>query len=98
VTALAINYLFFALDTPGAWEGGLASLWQRFWSSYLQSSGDSELLQVAAPFMAWRGLVVANPRFYPGLSEAGRDRLLGFIERTLGAAEFDPSFAEDVFR
>lgn len=98
VTALVINYLFFAVDAPDAWEGGLAGLWRTFWNSYLQGSGDSEILRVAAPFLAWRGLVVANPRFYPGLSEAGRDSLLGFVERALGAAEFDPTFAEDVFR
>jgi hypothetical protein len=98
VTALAINYVFFALDVPGAWQRGLASLWHKFWSSYVESSGDSEILQVAAPFLAWRGLVVANPCFYPGLSETGRDCLLRLVERALGATELDPAFAEDIFR
>jgi len=98
VTAMAINYVFFALDTPGAWQRGLGDLWRTFWNSYLESSGDSQLLQVAAPFLAWRGLVLANPRFYPGLSEKARDSLLALVERALGAAEFDPAFAEDVFR
>jgi hypothetical protein len=98
VTALAINYIFFALDSPGAWERGLGHLWRTFWSSYLESSTDSQLLQVAAPFLAWRGLVLSNPRFYPGLSKGARDSLLALVERALGEGEFDPAFAEDIFR
>lgn len=97
VTALAINYVFFALGTPGSWERGFAGLWRLFWDSYLEKSGDSDLLKVVAPFLAWRGLVVANPRFYPGLSEESRDALLGLVERALEAAQFDPAFAEDLF-
>jgi hypothetical protein len=98
VTALAINYVFFALNTQRSWERGFADLWRLFWDSYLEKSGDSGLLKVVAPFLAWRGLVVANPRFYPGLSREARDALLRLAERALEAPQFDPAFAEDLFR
>lgn len=98
VTALAINYVFFAADAPAAWEGGLRTLWRNFWSSYLAGSADSELLHVAAPFLTWRSLVVANPRFYPALSDAARNLLLDLAERALAVEKFDPSFADDLFR
>ena len=97
VTALAINYVFFALGTPQSWKRGFASLWRLFWDSYLAKSGDLGLLKVVAPFLAWRGLVVANPRFYPGLSKEARDALLHLVEQALETPQFDPAFAEDLF-
>ncbi|HVV87754.1 MAG TPA: phosphotransferase [Kofleriaceae bacterium] len=90
LTALAVNYVFFALDRPGAWARGLGELWHRLWHRYLDATGDRELLAVAPPWLAWRALVVANPRWYPGLSAGGRDRLLAWVEATLdGALEVD---------
>jgi aminoglycoside phosphotransferase (APT) family kinase protein len=97
VTCMAINYVFFALDRRESWKRGLAPLWRAFWRSYLEGSGDRELLQCAAPFLAWRGLVLACPRFYPGLAEDGRDRLLGLVERALAAPRFDPDWADALF-
>lgn len=96
VTAMAINYVFFAVDRPGAWAA-LGPLWRRFFALYLELSGDEELLATCAPYLAWRGLVVCNPRFYLDLSEDGRDRVLRFVERALDAATFAPETAEDVF-
>jgi aminoglycoside phosphotransferase (APT) family kinase protein len=96
LTALAINYVFFALDQPGAWRRGLGALWHRLWTRYLRSSGDHELLDVAAPWLAWRALVIANPTWYPSLSEHGRDRLLSWIERALDMPRFDPASADEV--
>lgn len=96
VTALAVNYVFFAIDEPGAWTRGLRALWRRFWETYL-SRGDTELLTVVAPFLTWRFLVVACPKFYPGLSEAGRGKLLRFSEKTLEAERFDPESADSLF-
>jgi hypothetical protein len=97
VTCLAINFLFFALGR-GDLGGGLRSLWHRFWTRYLDASGDRELLAVAAPFLAWRALVLACPRWYPDLSAPSRDRLLGLVERALAAPAFDPAMADEVFR
>ncbi|HTN82529.1 MAG TPA: aminoglycoside phosphotransferase family protein [Sorangium sp.] len=97
VTCLAINYVFFALDAPGAWQGGLRALWRRFWRVYLDGSGGAGALDVAAPFLAWRALVLANPAWYPAVPGRARDALLTFVERALDAPRFDPDDAERVF-
>jgi hypothetical protein len=97
LVALAINFPFFALDRAGAWAE-LGPLWRRAWSRYLEASGDRALLEVAAPYLAWRALVLACPRFYPGLSEGGREALLGLAERALAAPAFDPGWADGLFR
>jgi aminoglycoside phosphotransferase (APT) family kinase protein len=96
LTALAINFVFFALDTPGAWRRGLGPLWHRLWSRYVHATSDHEVLEVAAPWLAWRALVIANPRWYPGLSADGRDRLLSWVERVLDAPRFEPAGADEV--
>jgi hypothetical protein len=96
LTALAINYVFFALDAPGAWRAGLGALWHRLWARYLDASGDRAILEVAAPWLAWRALVLANPRWYPGLSARGRDALLGWIEQVLVAPRLELTSADGV--
>jgi len=96
ITALAINFVFFALDDEGAWDRGLGTLWHRLWSRYLRATGDHELLEVVAPWLAWRALVIANPRWYPQLSQRGRDRLLSWVERALATRRFDPSSADEI--
>ena len=97
VTCLALNYPFFALERPEAWHGALARLWYRFWSRYLARSRDTELLDVAAPYLAWRGLVLANPVWYPSLSDSARSRLFEFIESTLEKPRFEPESIEQLF-
>jgi hypothetical protein len=97
VTSMAVNFPFFALDRPEAWRAGLRALWLRFWDTYLAGSGDGELLGCAAPFLAWRALVLANPSFYPHLAAPARDRLLGFVERVLDAPALDVAAADEMF-
>ncbi len=97
LTAMAINYLLFAVDARGAWAG-LGPLWHRFWDSYFDARPDRVLLSVAPPFFAWRALVVCNPTFYPQLSRAGRDTLLGLAEAALDTHHFDPAWADELFR
>jgi hypothetical protein len=97
VSCMAINYVFFALGHPGAWQGALRSLWLGFWESYASRRADPELLAVCAPFLAWRGLVLSNPVWYPHVTPGDRDRLLGFVERALDSERFDPSSADAVF-
>lgn len=97
VTCLAINYMFFAIDKPDAWRGALRVLWRRFWEVYLDRTGDTGLLEVAAPFLTWRALVLANPSWYPAITEDQRSRLLGFAERALDADRFSPDDADRVF-
>jgi hypothetical protein len=89
VTCLALNYLFFSLQRSGRLEGGFEKLWRRFWERYLERSGDAQLLEVAAPFIAFRGLVMANPLWYPALDEKLRRRLLDFVLDALSQDRFD---------
>ncbi len=97
VIAMAINFLLFAIDTPGAWNG-LGPLWHRFWATYLRARPDRELTSVVPPFFAWRALVVCNPRFYPSLSVEGRESLLGLVEAALENHHFEPGAADELFR
>ena len=98
LTAMAVNFLLFAIDDPQAWPHGLGVLWRRWWADYFSLRDDPALLEVAPPFFAWRVVVVCNPRFYPNLSAAGRDKLLGFAEDVLAADALDPMWAEELFR
>jgi aminoglycoside phosphotransferase (APT) family kinase protein len=91
VVCLALNYLFFSLQRSGRLEGGFETLWQRFWARYLERSGDSELLEVVAPFFAFRGLVMANPLWYPALGAGLRTMLLRFVRNVLDEARFEPA-------
>jgi hypothetical protein len=91
VSALTINYLFFALQASGRFEGPLRSLFDSFWDVYLGASGDREILEVVPPFFAWRALVVASPLWYPSIAEAVRARLFRFIENVLAEPLFDPA-------
>jgi len=98
VTALAVNFVLFALDAPGAWARGLGPLWHRFWEVYLRDRPDPVLTSVSPPFFAWRALVVCNPKFYPQLGRAGRDSLLGLAEAALDAHHLEPAWADELFR
>ncbi|APR84353.1 Hypothetical protein A7982_09702 [Minicystis rosea] len=91
LAALAINYVLGAVIAPGAWRAGLAPVWEAFWTTYLEGSGDDEVLEVIPPFFAWRALVVASPVWYPALSEEMRSALLEFAEGVLEAGGFDPN-------
>ena len=93
VCCLTLNYLFFSLQRCGRLEGDFERLFLGFWERYLERSGDSEILEVAAPFFAFRGLVMANPLWYPNLDEAVRRKLLHFIDVVLETGRFDPSKA-----
>lgn len=97
VTAMSINYVLFALDAGDAWPHGLGALWRRFWEVYRDARPDPSLLACVPPFLAWRALVVCNPRFYPALSTGGREALLGLVEGALAAGQFDPRWAEELF-
>ena len=98
VACLSINYLFFALVARGRFDGALRRLWDVFWARYLQRTGDTEVLEVVAPFFAWRALVVACPAWYPTVSDAVRDRILRFAERLLAGARFSPDAMDEVLK
>lgn len=97
VTAMAVNYLFFAMERPDAWPA-LRPLYHRFLEGYLGTTADRTLLSVAPPYLAWRTLVVCSPDFYPSLPADGRDRLLAHAERALERGRLDPEDADRVFQ
>jgi hypothetical protein len=90
VTCLAMNYVFFSLQKSGRLEGPFEELFRRFWDRYLERSRDVEMLQVAAPFLVFRGLVMAHPVWYPQLSEDLRGKLFRFMQAVLTADQFRP--------
>jgi len=90
VACLTMNYVFFSLQRSERLEGVFETLFLRFWDRYLRASGDHEMLEVVAPFFAFRGLVMASPLWYPTLSNATRQRLITFITSVLETNRFDP--------
>lgn len=98
VTALAVNYVFFAADHPERWAGCFAVLWRSFWETYLEHTHDAAMLSCVGPYLAWRALVVGCPRFYPHLSERARERMLELARVALTAPSFDPAMADGLFR
>ncbi len=91
VACLTMNYIFFALQHGGRFEGPFAELFRRFWDRYLDRTGDFELPSVLAPYFAFRALVMASPAWYPELPEGVRDKLLAFVRAVLGEDTFDPA-------
>ena len=92
VAALGINYLFYGLRKSGGRQVAepFLSLLRRFLSEYLACSGDSEILEVLPPFLMFRAIVVAHPRWYPDLTEPTRHALLDFARIMAEANAFDP--------
>ncbi len=95
VACLTLNYLFFSLQRSGRLEGGFERLYRDVWERYLERSGDREMLEVVAPFLAFRALVMANPLWYPALEAAVRHKLLRLIGAVLDAERFEPARAND---
>ena len=91
VACLTLNYVFFSLQRTGRLDGDFGTLFLRFWDRYLNKTGDREMLLVAAPFLAFRALVMASPVWYPTLRETVRSKLLNFIFAVLDEETFDPA-------
>lgn len=90
VTAMTINYLLNSLIRWGKLQGPFEVLFRLFWDSYVEAGGDKEVMETAAPFFAFRGLVVASPLWYPNLSTDIRRSLFRFIENVLDSPRFEP--------
>ncbi len=98
VATMSINYLFFSLQRSGRIEGDFEKMFHLFWDNYLNRTGDREMLEVIAPFFAWRGLVIASPVWYPHLSTAVRRSIFDFITNVLQSERFDPVDVQRYFR
>ena len=96
VTCLTINYLFFALDARGRFDGALREIWNVFYRTYLALTRDDVLLELVAPFFTWRALVLASPAWYPDVAPRVRDGLLSFAEKLLAGRTFTPEHVEEL--
>ncbi len=83
VACLSINYLFMSLQRYGKLTGEFETLHKLFWKTYLRERYDSELLSVIQPWLAWRVLVLANPLWYPTLTDDLRGKLWNFGHNVL---------------
>jgi hypothetical protein len=91
VTSMTINYLFCSLRRWGDLRGPFETLFRGFWDRYLDTSDDAGVLETAAPFFAFRGLVIASPIWYPTLAMDVRRTIFHFVENVLADERFDPA-------
>ena len=90
LTAMTMNYLLNSLIRWGRLRGPFEMLFRSFWDTYVEASGDKDVAAAAAPFFAFRGLVVASPVWYPTLSIGVRRSIFHFITNILDTPRFEP--------
>ncbi len=90
ITALTINYIFFSIKNHNTIKGAYLEAFNIFFRQYMELSGDPEMLSILGPFFAFRGAVVANPRFYPEVTQEQRHQIFRFVNNVLSAERFDP--------
>jgi len=89
VSCLGVNFVYYALKHWGTFGGPFAELFKLFFNHYLDKAEDQGLLEVIQPFFAFRTLVIANPRFYPGDSVEIKRKLIDFGRLVLELKVFD---------
>lgn len=90
VTALTINFIFFSIKHHGTVKGPYLEGLKLFYEDYVKHSGDSGIYSVVQLFYAFRGVVVANPAFYPELTSGQRNMIFRFINNVLDSERFEP--------
>ncbi len=90
ITALTINYIFFSIKYHGIVKGPYLEALKLFYKDYVEQSGDKEIFSVVQLFYAFRGVVVANPVFYPDLTSRQRKIIFRFISNVLDSETFEP--------
>lgn len=89
VCTMAVNYLLFGLLDSERFEGPFRRLYDAFFTEYLERTGDEECLEVMAPFLVFRALVVASPEWYPDHPPRLRQGLMNLAENVLAEPAFD---------
>lgn len=89
ITALTINYIFFSINHYGRLDGAYLEAIKLFYDEYIKKTGDFEIYEVVAPFYAFRGVVVANPFFYPRVSPENRHKIFNFVHGVLEDESFN---------
>ncbi|MBI1372348.1 MAG: phosphotransferase [Phycisphaera sp.] len=95
VTSLSMNYVFESVQAHGVLTGAFGALHERLWRRYLDATGDDELLDVAPPFIAFRGLVMASPVWFPDIDEAVRGKMLSLVVAALESERYEPERVND---
>jgi len=90
VTALTVNYIFFSIKHHKTVKGAYLEGLNFFFDEYVQQSADKEIYSVVQLFYAFRGVVVANPVFYPELTDEKRKVIFRFIQNVLDSEKFEP--------
>jgi len=90
LSALTINYLFISIWRCGSYTQPFEALFEELFESYIDETGDTEILRVIQPFYCFRGLVVVHPLYYPEMEDWKRQSILRFVENVLSVEEFDP--------
>jgi len=90
VTALTVNYIFFSIKHHGTVQGAYLEGLKLFFEDYVRRSGDKEIYSIVQLFYAFRGVVVANPVFYPDLTDEKRKVIFRFIHNVLDSEKFEP--------
>lgn len=90
ITALTINYIFFSIKYYGMVKGPYLQALTLFFENYIRRSGDEEILSLVQLFYAFRGVVVANPLFYPDMTSSRRKMIFRFINNVLDSERFEP--------
>ncbi len=98
ITALTINYIFFSVKKHGDVRETYLEGLNLFFDEYIKASGDTEITEVVAPFFAFRGVVVANPVFYPELTSEQRRLLFRFVNNVLEDDRFEFKRTNDYLR
>jgi aminoglycoside phosphotransferase (APT) family kinase protein len=88
ITALTINYIFFSINNFGIVKGPYLEALKLFFKEYTERTGDSAICGVVALFYAFRGVVVANPVFYPDVTEENRRKIFNFVHNVLDDDSF----------
>jgi hypothetical protein len=95
VCAMSINYIFYSLRKYGKLTGEFKTLYEKFMSTYLEKTGDDEILEALPLFYTFRALVIASPLWYPSLSLETRRKIFDFAHNILDASKFDPERVND---
>lgn len=98
ITALTINYIFFSIKKHHSIAGTYLEGMELFFDEYVRLSGDERIYEVLAPFYAFRGAVVANPVFYPEITQKQRRLILNFVHNILNSERLVPEKVNDLLR
>ena len=97
VTALCINFIFFSLMEYGKMAGAYDEALKLFYEEYIGASKDEAVNEVCAPFYAFRAAVVANPLFYPDVTDRGAREDHGLRARRPSGADVRSGKSEFIY-